>query len=161
VDGKPYAVRWAEQVQKVFAYLDRDGDGVLTKDEVRLAPAAQQMAQLFHGVPYSTVAFNDADAIFKEMDADADLKVTPAEFLAYYRRSAGGPAQLVGAPGRALGSDALTDKLFKVLGGEKTGKLTKQQLATADAVLHRFDLNDDEIITAEEFLQIPGAAAMA
>jgi Ca2+-binding EF-hand superfamily protein len=160
IDGKPYTVRWAERVQKVFNYLDRDGDGALSKDEVMLAPAPQQMAQLFHGVPYSTVAFNDAAAIFKEMDADGDGKVTPAEFLAYYRRSAAGPAQLVGAPGRAVGTDAVTDKLFQILDVEKKGKLSKQDLAVADRVLQKYDLNDDEIITADELLQAPRQPAL-
>ncbi len=55
------------------------------------------MAQLFHGTPYATVAFN-GDTNFAEMDDDCDKKVTPAELLNYYRRAGAGPVQLVGAP---------------------------------------------------------------
>ncbi len=34
IDGKPYTARWAERVLKVFQYLDKANDGVLTKEEV-------------------------------------------------------------------------------------------------------------------------------
>ena len=149
IDGKPYSVLWAEQVLKVFNYLDRDGDGVLSKEEVGLAPAASQLAQMFRGVPYATVAFNDG-SLFAEMDADRDGKVTPAEFLAYYRRTAAGSVQLIGASGRGAGANALTETLFKILDTDRDGKLSKKELMAAEAVLHRYDQNDDEIITAEE-----------
>ena len=102
LDGQPYNISWAEQILKVFHYLDRDGDGVLSKEEVALAPTARQMGQMFRGVPYGTAAFNDG-GLFADMDADRDGKVTPAEFLAYYRRTEGGPAQLVGTSGAAPG----------------------------------------------------------
>jgi Ca2+-binding EF-hand superfamily protein len=151
IDGQPHGAVWAKQILKVFTYLDRDGDGVLSKEEVAFAPAAQQMAQLFHGTPYATVAFNDA-SLFAEMDADGDHKVTPAEFLNYYRRSGAGPVQLVGAPA-GIGANALTETLFKILDTDKDGKLSKKELAAAEIVLHKYDQNDDEVITAQELTQ--------
>ncbi|HVS34295.1 MAG TPA: EF-hand domain-containing protein [Gemmataceae bacterium] len=158
IDGKPYSVRWAEQVLKIFKFLDKANDGYLTKEEVALAPSPQQMAQMFHGTPWATTAFND-DSAFREMDVDEDGKVTPVEFLNYYRRSAGGPAQLVGASGAGLAANALTDTLFKILDTDKDGKLSKKELLAAEKVLHKYDLNDDEIITASEILQTPAAFA--
>jgi Ca2+-binding EF-hand superfamily protein len=154
IDGQPYTARWAERVLKVFAFLDRDGDGVLTKEEVALAPSPHQMAQMFHGVPYTTTAFNDG-SLFAEMDTDGDRKVTQAEFLNYYRRGEGGPAQLVGAPGRANGANGLTERLFQILDADHDGKLSKEELANAEAALHKYDANDDEIITADELMQAP------
>jgi Ca2+-binding EF-hand superfamily protein len=151
IDGQPHGTVWAKQILKVFTYLDRDGDGVLSKEEVAFAPAAQQMAQLFHGTPYATVAFNDA-SLFAEMDADGDHKVTPAEFLNYYRRSGAGPVQLVGAP-VGINAGALTETLFKVLDTDKDGKLSKKELAAAEIVLHKYDQNDDEVVTAQELTQ--------
>jgi len=155
LDGKPYSLLWAEQVLKVFHYLDRDGDGVLSKEEVALAPTAHQLAQMFRGVPYGTAAFNDG-GLFAEMDADRDGKVTTAEFLAYYRRTDGGPAQLVGTSGRGAGANALTETLFKILDTDKDGKLSKKELMDAETVLHKYDQNDDEIITTQELT--PAAA---
>ena len=131
LDGKPYRALWEEQVLKVFHYLDRDGDGVLSKEEVALAPTARQMGQMFRGVPYGAAAFNDGGQ-FAEMDADRDGKVTAAEFLAYYRRTDGGPAQLVGTSGRGAGANALTETLFKVLDVDKDGKLSKKELMDAE-----------------------------
>ncbi len=149
LDGKPYTVCWTEQVLNVFHYLDRDGDGVLSKEEVGLAPAASQLAQMFRGVPHATVAFNDG-SLFAEMDADRDGKVTPDEFLAYYRRGPARPVQLAGAAGRGTGANALTETLFKILDTDRDGRLSKKELMAAESVLHRYDRNDDEIITAEE-----------
>ncbi len=158
IDGKPYTVRWAEQVLKVFKYLDKANDGSLTKEEVALAPSPQQMAQLFHGTPYGSASFNDP-SMFQEMDVNEDGKVTPAEFLNFYRRSAGGPAQLTGSPGLGLGANALTETLFKVLDTDKDGKLSKKELMAAERVLHKYDLNDDEVITIAELMQTPVAFA--
>ena len=155
IDGKPYTLRWAERVAKVFQFLDRDGDGVLSRDEVAFAPSPQQMAQLFHGVPYSSAAFNDVAGIFADMDADRDGKVTGAEFLNYYRRTFGGPAQLVPAPGPAFRGNALTETLFKILDTNKDGKLSKEEMMAAERVLHKYDLNDDEVISSQELLQAP------
>ena len=160
VDGKPYSVRWAERVGKVFDYLDRDGDGVLSKEEVGMAPAAQQLGQMFRGVPYGTVAFNDG-SLFAEMDADRDGKVTREEFLTYYRRGAGGPAQLAGATGRGAGANALTETLFKVLDADRDGKLSKKELMSAESILRVYDANDDEIIAAEELTQTAALNGMA
>ena len=158
IDGKPYTARWAERVLAVFKYLDKANDGFLTSEEVALAPTPQQLAQMFHGVPYGTAAFNDPE-VFKAMDADEDGKVTPAEFLNYYRHSAGGPAQLVGAPATGLGANTLTETLFKVLDTDKDGKLSKKELMAAERVLHKYDQNDDEVITIGELLQAPVAFA--
>jgi Ca2+-binding EF-hand superfamily protein len=149
IDGQPHGVVWTKQILKVFNYLDRDGDGILSKEEVAFAPAPQQMAQLFHGAPYATVAFN-GDSIFAEMDADCDKKVTPAEFLNYYRRSAAGPVQLVAGP---VGGNNLTETLFKVLNTNNDGKLSQKELAAAEFVLHKYDQNDDEVVTAQELTQ--------
>ncbi len=156
IDGKPYTARWAERVLKVFKYLDKANDGSLTKEEVALAPSPQQMAQLFHGTPYGSASFNDP-SMFQEMDVNEDGKVTPAEFLNYYRRSAGGPAQLAGSPGLGLGANALTETLFKVLDTDKDGKLSKKELMAAERVLHKYDLNDDEVVTIAELMQTPAA----
>ncbi len=151
IDGQPHGAVWAKQILKVFNYLDRDGDGVLSQEEVALAPAAQQMAQLFHGTPYATVAFNGV-TLFADMDTDGDKKVTPSEFLNYYRRSGAGPVQLIGA---SVGNDVngLTETLFKILDTDNDGKLSQRELAAAEAVLHKYDQNDDEVVTMQELTQ--------
>jgi Ca2+-binding EF-hand superfamily protein len=109
-------------------------------------------------VPWGSTAFNDESA-FHDMDVDEDGKVTPAEFLNYYRRSVGGPAQLAAAPGTGLAANALTETVFKALDTDKDGKLSKAELMAAEKVLHKYDQNDDEVITTAELLQTPAAFA--
>ena len=85
--------------------------------------------------------------------------MTPAEFLNYYRRSAGGPAQLVGVPVDPACRQRPDRTLFKVLDTDKDGKLSKKELMAAENVLHKYDQNDDEVVTTAELLQTPAAFA--
>src|SRR5216683_3782580 len=83
VDGKPYAARWEEYLGKLFAYLDRDGDGVLDKDEAARAPTPPQLQQVFQGnvffpTPAQPPTFTDS----QKNEAGA---VTLAGFLDFYR----------------------------------------------------------------------------
>ncbi|HEV3448626.1 MAG TPA: hypothetical protein VG099_28570, partial [Gemmataceae bacterium] len=41
IDGKPAEEIWKESIQELFKYLDRNGDGVLSKDEAEKTPPPQ------------------------------------------------------------------------------------------------------------------------
>ena len=113
VDGKPYGAAWEAYVHELFNYLDRNGDGVLSKDEASHAPdgaAFQQLRQF--GVTRGIGAVSYAS--FSALDADEDEEVTFEEFRAYYRHhGAGGLSISVSPLGRAATADPLTDALFK------------------------------------------------
>src|SRR5947209_5697748 len=47
LDGKPFPARWEGFMKKFFAYLDMNGDGVLSRAEVERAPKADAMAGTF------------------------------------------------------------------------------------------------------------------
>ena len=47
--------------------------------------------------------------------------------------------------------------MFKILDTDRDGKLSKKELMAAEKVLHKYDLNDDEVISVAELLQIPTA----
>src|SRR5947209_5304636 len=57
---------------------------------------------------------------------------------------------------QAPSADALNDALFTLLDTSKDGKLSKDELAAAPALLLKLDANDDEMITPQELL--PGSA---
>jgi Ca2+-binding EF-hand superfamily protein len=148
VDGKPYVARWEEYLRKLFTYLDRNGDGVLDRDEAARAPIPQQLLQLFQGnvfVPTPT-----RPPVFAEGQKNEDGAVTPAGFLDFYRRSVAGPVQALAAPLRGNVPDPVTDALFNALDLNKDGKLSPEELDCAHKLLAKFDENDDEMITPQE-----------
>ena len=160
VDGKPYATRWTEYLTRWFRFLDRDGDGVLNATEAARAPAVQVLQYMLSN-PSTTYQFLGAPG-FDDLDRNHDKKVTLAEFVLFYRQSAAGPVQLI--PGfnqmiQGVRQDALTDALFHALDTDKDGKLSQAELTAADKALHKYDQDDDELITLQEVLPIDPAAA--
>ncbi len=57
------------------------------------------------------------------------------------------------APSIDGGRNGLSETLFKILDVDKDGKLSQQELAAAEIVLHKYDQNDDEVVTAQELTQ--------
>jgi Ca2+-binding EF-hand superfamily protein len=150
VDGKPYPARWNEYLTRWFRFLDRNDDGFLDRKEAACAPAARLLEDLFSN-PY-TYANRDAPD-FDEFDRDHDKRVSLTEFLHYYRQSSAGPIQLVSPfnqPIPAISQDALTEALFTLLDKDKDNKLSRAELEDAETVLHKFDQDDDELLTLQE-----------
>jgi Ca2+-binding EF-hand superfamily protein len=152
VDGKPYVQRWTEYVTRWFHFLDRDEDGSLDRTEAARAPSTRMLRQMLAN-PY---AFMAGDILsFEDLDRDLDGKVSLAEFLRYYRQSPAGPVQVATAangfvPG--IPQDIVTTMLFAVLDSDKDGRLSQAELAAAEHILHKYDLDDDERITIQELI---------
>jgi len=164
IDGKPIAAAWDAYLDALFAYLDRNGDGVLSQEEAAHAPRAEFLRQVFQrdwqalardqllrpvGLVFSqpnTVAFADLQPV--------DGKVTRAQLAAYYRRALGpsGPCPVTMLFDRHAGARAgeVSDLLFQVLDRNKDGKLSQEELAMAGAALRQFDINDDDAVSMEE-----------
>jgi Ca2+-binding EF-hand superfamily protein len=148
VDNKSFQVVWDDFLGKLFAHLDSNNDGFLSKEEAARAPRAQDLTNLiglqfiFTGQPVNLARLED-------MDADKDGKVSKDEFLAYYRRNGASAMRVVNGGSRG-NSEALTTALFKHLDVNKDGKLSRDELAQAPELLAKLDEDEDEMITMAE-----------
>ena len=160
IDGKPLLDVWEKFMGELFAYLDLDGDGVLNKEEAARVPPVQV---LFNNGP--GFAGLRGPNMAAPADKNRDGKVTREELADWYRRSGFAPfqfragnapatnqfvvVQFAGQP-QPLSADALNEKLFVLLDANKDGKLSREELARAPALLHKLDLDDDEMVSIQE-----------
>ena len=153
VDGRPYTEAWENHVKKRFAYADRDGNGFLDRDTVKLLPSALLFQQMVRGTLPNY--FNLQPPDFEDLDANEDGKVSFAEVRDYYLKSQGQAIQLIAAANYGAGANALTDVLFARLDRNKDGKISRGELAAAESLIARLDTNDDETLDTVELLN-PG-----
>ena len=124
-------------MKAIHAYLDRDKDGILTKDEADRG-----------SLPMMVRAATGGAAALPRADLDSnpkDGKVSLLE-LADVLRPALGPFRI--QIGRVAADR--NDALFNLLDKNSDGMLTKDELAAAVTSLHRFDLDTDELIDPNE-----------
>ncbi|HEX5272292.1 MAG TPA: EF-hand domain-containing protein [Gemmataceae bacterium] len=159
IDGKPHAQVWDEFLGKLFKYLDRDGNGTLSKEEAERAPVPQQLFRILQGVSFYDEQFvpngrrGNVTAKMADLDLNKDGKVTPDELKAYYKvKSLGYQPVSLSMGGTGGDSQALTDALFKHLDTNKDGKLSKEELAAAPERLRKLDTDDDEMISVAELV---------
>jgi Ca2+-binding EF-hand superfamily protein len=158
VEGRPFRDVWEEYLQKLFADLDRDGNGSLSPAEAARVPSGEFLLALFQGELNDDTA--TATVPFAALDANHDGKVTRQELSAYYRR-VGLDALLLQTVSRRADSDGVTEALFRLLDRNRDGKLDMHELAGAAKALHQVDLDEDEYITPEELLRRRPAQATA
>jgi Ca2+-binding EF-hand superfamily protein len=135
--GKGFRTSWLDAVKSIYAYLDRNGDGTLTKEEADRG-----------SLPMMVRAATGGAAALPRADLDANPKdgQVSLEELADVLRPALGPFRV--QVGR-LAVDR-NDALFNHLDRNKDNMVSKDELGAAVSSLHRFDLNGDELIDPNE-----------
>jgi Ca2+-binding EF-hand superfamily protein len=164
IDDKPLLDLWEDFMGKLFAHLDRNGDGVLSKAEALCVPPAQV---LFNNAP-NFVGLRSK--VPETLDKNRDGKITRAELADWYRAIGAAPLQIhvipvqnlltdrvLGSANPLLSADILNEKLFRLLDADNDGKLSRDELARAENILHKFDLDEDETISVQELSENLGS----
>lgn len=146
-NGRPYSAAWDDYMQKLYAYLDKNDDRVLDMAETERAPNIQFLQ--FHlqgaiGFPYQA-----SKGQMAQFDSNKDGKVSLDEFKDFYRRGGITALQFASNSNRAS-TDTVTKTIYKSLDTNKDGKLSAEEMARAPAELRRFDLDENEMLTAAE-----------
>jgi Ca2+-binding EF-hand superfamily protein len=166
VDGKPLAQVWDAFIDRVFKYLDVNGDGVLSKEEAERVPPPQTLFDTFFLQPGGRVV----GPSLATLGANQGGKVTRQELADYYRKNGAAPFQFrVGGGNQAetrvrlLGlaqvgdppADLLNQRLFELLDTNKDGKLSREELAAGEKLLRKLDADDDEMVSVQEVVPNP------
>ena len=149
IDGQPHAAAWERYLDKLFADLDVDGDGALSKAELARAPTADFLQSFLQGSLNLEAAAEQADVA--KLDADRDGRISRAELRYYYIQCGFDRLRYVLAPS-AGDAGGMTAALFGLLDADRDGLLSAAELQRAGAALRRADVNDDEWITPNEVL---------
>jgi Ca2+-binding EF-hand superfamily protein len=148
-NAKPYSAAWEDYLQKLHAYLDKNGDGVLDRAETERAPSFRFLQ--FHLQGTIGFAYQGSTGQMGQFDTNKDGKVSVAEFTEFYRRAGLSPLQFFSNSNRAT-TDSVTNSFYKRLDSNKDGKLSAQEMARAEAELFHFDLDENEMLTAAELM---------
>jgi Ca2+-binding EF-hand superfamily protein len=150
IDGKPLQQAWNDFIDSLFRYLDRDGNGVLSEEELQRAPRPQLLVQLLRG-NFSEMRPATSRAVPEVQVSLVGGKVTREGLASYYRLSGVEPFVAL-IQDKTTQAEALTDALFKSLDLNQDGKLSKAELLAAPSSARALDLNDDELISIQELL---------
>jgi Ca2+-binding EF-hand superfamily protein len=148
--GRSIRERWNDFLSHLFNYLDSDKNGVLSSEELALAPPPQFLSSAIFGNAQPTPPAN-ARQVPEIAVTLVGGKVTCEGLANYYRMSSVDPFRAF-FEDRSSKSEELTAAIFKHLDVNHDGKLSREELLAAAAALSRLDLNDDEMISIEELL---------
>ncbi len=147
LDGKPVRERWHAFLKGWFDFLDRDGDGILNEQELRWAPSEQIMLTMLRqgSGPFGPPRDGFRPALIDKKEGD---RIDFTDFRRLYERTAA-PLQLVAGQGNTAFLGNVNDALFKALDLNQDGKLSREELAAARALI-RLDTDDDEYVSLGE-----------
>jgi Ca2+-binding EF-hand superfamily protein len=143
---KPYSAAWDAWMDKIFVWFDKDGDGFLSSKEAARLPHPNSMQNMLNG----GIGGGNQTVPFVQVDTNKDGKVSKEEFRDYYKKNGFSPLRFSNSNYQATQSKQTNDAIYKRLGLEPTGKLTKEKLARLPGLLFGLDENEDEMLSPEE-----------
>jgi Ca2+-binding EF-hand superfamily protein len=139
---------WNRFLDHLFDHFDRDGNGVLSREEVGRM------------VPLPLPRGRELTLDFARIDTNRDGKVERNELKRFCKIN--GFAPMVAVVTVPTTDDAkLAHLLMRRLDADGDGKLSRAELKQAPRALGRFDLNEDEILDRAELLTPAGTGEKA
>lgn len=156
VDGRALSEVWDEAFRTLFAFYDRDRSQTLNKAEAERLPSAVRVRQLSWGYYF---AAGDEPIDWRELSGDREVDEIGLETMtAYYRTRGIGSAAL--SVDRGPEPTPADESLRKALDADGDGRLTEREFSAAGEIVARLDLNEDDILAADELAPgIPYPAA--
>jgi Ca2+-binding EF-hand superfamily protein len=143
--GQSFQAGWNRQMAQLFRFLDADGDGKLSPAEARRAPSREQWGQLSG----AAVAIDPDEAPDFAEFARGKGYASLADLQSYYGSSTSGPLRASWSWGTAK-ADPFSDALWRRLGADKDGRLSRAKLLAGRRTLAALDADEDEMITTLE-----------
>jgi Ca2+-binding EF-hand superfamily protein len=156
VNGRALSEVWNEAFRTLFAFYDRDRSQTLSKKEAKRLPSAIRVRQLSWGYFF---AGGDEPIDWRELSGDREVDEIGFESMtAYYRTRGIGSAAL--SAGREPEPTPADEALRKTLDADGNGRLTEREFSAARKAFRRLDLNEDDVLAADELAPgIPYPAA--
>ncbi len=143
--GRPADEVWAEAVGKLFAFCDRNGDGVLDAAELAALNPPKRRAGAAAGLPAPS------EPLLQLTFGRREGPVSREAFAAAVGAAGYGPVSFTFAVART-DSARLSAALFRHLDADGDGKLSADELRAARERLAPLDTDEDEYLTADELL---------
>ena len=148
---QPLSAAWREAVGKLHAYLDTNGDKILSREEAERVEWAR-LVRLF-GQSGATARGHDqgrtAPAPLPALDFRPQDGVVSVEELAEFLRVLRSPFSVQ----KRAPSESEQDTTFARIDANGDGTLSAEERAQAASLLRRFDQNDDESLSVFELAE--------
>lgn len=144
--GQAVHARWQQYLERWFEYLDRQNRGALDDKELQGAPNAANMRNL--AAQGAFIPNRGTSLTLRDFGKSSDQTISRDEFIDYYKKNNIVPIQMTFAP--IEGTARANDALFKKLDFNGDGKLSQAEIEAGKSLAAVFDLNDDELVSAQE-----------
>ncbi len=147
VDDLPFEEYWTRSIHAVFDFADRNADGSLRDDELRLVPSARAV-RLSLGTGFTPPVA--PEHLLKALGINGSSTCTKQDLTNYYRRN--GVGRVTIGHGKLPHTAALSKAISQALDQDQDQSVTEAEWSQAEIVLRRLDANDDELIGVGELL---------
>jgi Ca2+-binding EF-hand superfamily protein len=149
-ENRSIAEMWRDKLKKAFDHFDRDKDGALNGFEVQNIFSDLGLMQVLQNGFYQPTPQDRPN--LDKLDADGDRKVSPDEFVAYYKQSTNLILRPQPPQAENPANAAATEALFKMMDADGDGKLTRDEVRAIEKLLATRDADEDECLSLAELV---------